>query len=32
MLKEIKNYKDYYIDEKGNIYSNKKGFLIKRKL
>lgn len=31
MLKEIKNYKDYYIDEKGNIYSNKKGFLIKRK-
>lgn len=31
MLKEIKNYPDYFIDENGDIYSNKSGLLKKMK-
>ena len=29
MLKKIKDYPDYFIDENGDIYSNKSGLLKK---
>lgn len=29
MIKEIKDYPDYFIDENGTIYSNKSGVLKK---
>ena len=31
MIKEIINYPDYYVDDSGNIYSRKYGYLRKLK-